>query len=72
MNYIRPYATRNVLHGLAFLGIYHIAKFHFMPTVCAFWRHFLQPRARGLKDRYGAAGGKPWALVTGASDGIGE
>ena len=52
--------------GLAAIGLYYAVKALWKPFY-AFYRHALRPR-RDLKTRYGGN----WALVTGASDGIGE
>ena len=72
MNLIKPYMTKNMLHGLAFVGLYHMAKYFVSPFVCSVWTHMLQPRARNMISAYGSKTGKPWVLVTGGSDGIGE
>lgn len=52
----------------ALYGLYTFARNYFVPPLLGIYRHFLRPR-RNLAARYGA---NSWALVTGASDGIGE
>ena len=54
------------LTALAAFGAYYAAYYLSVPLV-AIWRHALRPR-RALTTRYGGQ----WAVVTGASDGIGE
>ena len=52
---------------LGSLGIYYVTKELVWPVLSGFYRHFLRPR-RNLMARYQSN----WALITGASDGIGE
>lgn len=61
-----PFVDSKVLTGLAALGTYFIAKKAWSP-IYSLWKHALRPR-KDLKGRYGGT----WAVVTGASDGIGE
>ena len=56
-----------LLTGFAIIGAYHVLRYHLWPTWLGIWRHVLRPR-RDLVARYGGN----WAVVTGASDGIGE
>ena len=55
-----------VLTALSLLGAYVAFGYIKIPLI-AIWRHILRPR-KNLTSRYG---GK-WALITGASDGLGE
>jgi NADPH:quinone reductase-like Zn-dependent oxidoreductase len=55
-----------LVKGFALFGAFVAGKAAMKP-VGAFYRHFLRPR-RNLKSRYGDG----WAVVTGASDGIGK
>ena len=52
----------------AALGLSSIACKYLLPPVYGFYRHFLRPR-RNLQSLYGQ---QTWAVVTGASSGIGE
>jgi len=61
-----PYVNGRVMTGLAAIGLYFAVKALWKP-ISAFYRILLRPR-RSLKSRYGGN----WALVTGASQGIGE
>ena len=55
-----------VLTALALYGAYNLLPFVTVPLK-AVWRHALRPR-KNLLSRYGG----DWAVVTGASDGLGE
>ena len=44
-----------------------MAKEYFYKPIWGIWKHFIRPR-KNIKDRYSTK----WALVTGASDGIGK
>ena len=60
-------AALALLTGFALVGAFHILRYHAWPTWLGIYRHILRPR-RDLVSRYGGN----WAVVTGASDGIGE
>jgi hypothetical protein len=63
---LTPHIDNRVLTVFALLGMGLAAKQGLRP-VRALMKHGLRPR-RDLKSRYGGT----WAVVTGASDGIGE
>jgi len=65
---ITEYLCRKSVNGLALIGAYYLAHEFLYTPLRGFWAHFLRPR-RNLLKRYGEGS---WALVTGASDGIGE
>ena len=44
-----------------------MAKEYLYKPIWGIWKHFIRPR-KNIKDRYSTK----WALVTGASDGIGK
>ena len=52
---------------LAMIGLFIILKHFVIPPLSTLYKHLLRSR-KDLKDRYGGN----WALVTGATDGIGE
>jgi len=54
------------LTGLAGIGAYYMTL-NLLSALKGFWKYCLLWR-KNLKDRYGGG----WALVTGASDGIGK
>lgn len=57
-----------MLRFFALYGLYKFTANYILPAFIGFYRHFLRPR-RNLSYRYGV---DSWALVTGATDGIGE
>jgi hypothetical protein len=59
--------SRQALVALSLYGIYKASFSWITPPFAAIYKHFIRPR-RNLKKRYGG----DWAIVTGASDGIGE
>lgn len=60
------HVSGRVLTLLALYGAYKAMKYVTVPLK-AVWRHVLRPR-RDLRARYGGN----WAVITGASDGLGE
>ncbi len=56
------------LKFLILYGMYSFTTTYALPLLRGFYRSFLRPRAN-LKDRYGKT---TWAVVTGASEGIGQ
>lgn len=63
---LRPGFHGKFVTALALYGAYHAARLLTVPLL-GLWKHAIRPR-RDLVARYGGN----WALVTGASDGIGE
>ena len=57
---------KEVLASFGLIGAL-VSLRYVMRPVCFLWRHYLRPRAN-FKKRYGDG----WAVVTGASDGIGK
>ena len=53
---------------LGIIGLGYLINTFAKPWLWGFWKHVLRPR-RDLLGRYGK---DSWAVVTGASDGIGE
>ena len=62
-----PGFGRNVLLALAFYGAYKVSH-TFLKSCRAILKYFVLPR-RNLQSRYGQGS---WAVVTGASDGLGK
>ncbi|CAH2350105.1 very-long-chain 3-oxoacyl-CoA reductase [[Candida] railenensis] len=61
--------TQGVLYAALFVGVYKLTIFS-LSTIALISDLFILP-STDLK-KYGAKGGKTWAVVTGASDGIGK
>ena len=64
---VTPHVNPKLLTGLAAIGALHLFTQYLTTPLVGFYRHVLRPQ-RNLVKRYGSE----WAVVTGASDGIGE
>ena len=64
---LTPHANPKLLTALATLGALHLFNHYLSIPILGVYRHFLRPQ-KNLNKRYGSE----WAVVTGASDGIGE
>ena len=64
---ITKYLNHHTVSLLASIGAYYLTKQYLLTPLVGLWRHLLRPR-KDLVKRYGGQ----WAVVTGASDGIGE
>ena len=64
---ITKYLNHHAVSILASLGAYYLTRQYLLTPLVGLWRHLLRPR-KNLVQRYGGE----WAVVTGASDGIGE
>ena len=67
---IRQYITNQnhkIFGCLCLLGGYQLAYEYLFKPLKGIWKHFIRPR-KNIKARYSTE----WALVTGASDGIGK
>ena len=64
---VTSHVNPKLLTGLAAIGALHLFTQYLTTPLLGFYRHVLRPQ-RNLVNRYGS----DWAVVTGASDGIGE
>lgn len=64
---VSAHANPKVLTVLAAFGAFHLLRQYLCTPIVGLYRHLLRPQ-RNLVRRYGSE----WAVVTGASDGIGE
>jgi 17beta-estradiol 17-dehydrogenase / very-long-chain 3-oxoacyl-CoA reductase len=64
---VTSHVNAKLLTGLAAIGALHLITQYLSTPLVGFYRHVLRPQ-RNLVKRYGSE----WAVVTGASDGIGE
>jgi 17beta-estradiol 17-dehydrogenase / very-long-chain 3-oxoacyl-CoA reductase len=64
---LTPHANPKLLTALAAIGALHLFNQYLTTPIVGLYRHLLRPQ-RNLVKRYGSE----WAVVTGASDGIGE
>lgn len=64
---VSAHANPRILTALAAIGALHLFTQYLTTPIVGLYRHLLRPQ-RNLIRRYGSE----WAVVTGASDGIGE
>jgi len=64
---LTPHANPKLLTALAAIGALHLFTQYLTTPIVGLYRHLLRPQ-RNLVKLYGSE----WAVVTGASDGIGE